>query len=318
MPHSHHSHSGQFCKHASGRLEDVILEAIRQGFEVYGLTEHVPRYRKEDLYPEERGLSLDILMQQFQNFLCEAHRLKTLYASDITILVGLETEVITSADLDNLQQLLEKHGDRIEYLVGSVHHVNSIPIDFDQQTFEKSLNSLPCTGTSTDSELLRMDTFLSTYLDAQYELLSRFHPEIIGHFDLCRLYRPDLIFRDFPLAWKKLERNVQFAIGYGALFEVNAAAFRKGWQSAYPAADVMALIMKHRGRVALSDDSHGPHAVGLNYDRLAEYLRRVGLGELWFLKHSAKPNAVGRHVYSIRVDGNWWDHPFWHSRSFST
>jgi histidinol-phosphatase (PHP family) len=53
MPHSHHSHSGQFCKHASGLLEDVVLEAVRQGFEVYGLTEHVPRYRDEDLYPEE-------------------------------------------------------------------------------------------------------------------------------------------------------------------------------------------------------------------------------------------------------------------------
>lgn len=53
MPHSHHSHSGQFCRHATGRLEDVVLEAIRKGFEVYGLTEHVPRYREEDLYPEE-------------------------------------------------------------------------------------------------------------------------------------------------------------------------------------------------------------------------------------------------------------------------
>lgn len=53
MPYSHHSHSGQFCKHASGLLEDVVLEAIRQGFHVYGLTEHVPRHRKEDYYPEE-------------------------------------------------------------------------------------------------------------------------------------------------------------------------------------------------------------------------------------------------------------------------
>lgn len=51
--HSHHSHSGQFCKHAVGILEDVVKEAIRKGFRVYGLTEHVPRYRAEDLYPEE-------------------------------------------------------------------------------------------------------------------------------------------------------------------------------------------------------------------------------------------------------------------------
>jgi histidinol-phosphatase (PHP family) len=53
MPYSHHSHSGQFCKHAVGTLEDVVKEALHQGFEIYGLTEHVPRYRTKDLYPEE-------------------------------------------------------------------------------------------------------------------------------------------------------------------------------------------------------------------------------------------------------------------------
>ena len=58
MPYSHHSHSGQFCKHAKGTLEEVVQEAIRQGFEIYGLTEHVPRYRTQDLYPEEVRVDL--------------------------------------------------------------------------------------------------------------------------------------------------------------------------------------------------------------------------------------------------------------------
>jgi histidinol-phosphatase (PHP family) len=53
MPYSHHSHSGQFCRHAKDNLEAIIQEAIRKGFEVYGLSEHAPRYRSEDLYPEE-------------------------------------------------------------------------------------------------------------------------------------------------------------------------------------------------------------------------------------------------------------------------
>ena len=53
MPFSHHSHSGQFCKHAKGTLEEVVQEAIRKGFKVFALTEHVPRYRVKDLYPEE-------------------------------------------------------------------------------------------------------------------------------------------------------------------------------------------------------------------------------------------------------------------------
>lgn len=59
MPFSHHSHSGQFCLHAKGTLEQVVLEAIRQGFEVYGLTEHAPRYEQAHLYPEEVSASSD-------------------------------------------------------------------------------------------------------------------------------------------------------------------------------------------------------------------------------------------------------------------
>lgn len=54
---SHHSHSGQFCRHAKGTLEEVVQKAIRQGFSTFGLSEHVPRYDKEHFYPEEVRLA---------------------------------------------------------------------------------------------------------------------------------------------------------------------------------------------------------------------------------------------------------------------
>lgn len=53
MPHSHHSHSGQFCRHAKDSLADVVAEAERKGFTTFGLSEHCPRYREVDLFPEE-------------------------------------------------------------------------------------------------------------------------------------------------------------------------------------------------------------------------------------------------------------------------
>jgi hypothetical protein len=43
----------EFCSHALDSLEDVILEAIRQGFDTFGMTEHMPRDNPVDLYPEE-------------------------------------------------------------------------------------------------------------------------------------------------------------------------------------------------------------------------------------------------------------------------
>ena len=46
-------HSGQFCLHATGSLEEVVKSAIQKKFKILGLSEHVPRSRFEDLYPEE-------------------------------------------------------------------------------------------------------------------------------------------------------------------------------------------------------------------------------------------------------------------------
>ena len=278
-------------------------------------------------------MPLESLASQFDGFLNEAHRLKAKYAGRLNLLVGLETEYITSSDLDKLSEFLEAAGDRIEYIVGSVHHVNSVPIDFDRDTFERSLNSF---SSSCNTDQRRMEAFLGSYFDAQYELMRRFRPDIIGHFDLCRLYNPSLKFSNYPAVQEKIQRNVQLAVSYGALFELNAAAFRKGWDAAYPGEDVVEvsllrvstiaksrsdgttstqIIRKMGGRFALSDDSHGPHAVGLNYSRLLDYGRKTGITEIWVLYPSESRNAGGRKVTSLRLEGAWWEHPFWERES---
>ena len=182
-------------------------------------------------------MQVDTLSKQFDDFIVEAHRLKQLYAPQITLLVGLETDYITTTDLDGLETLLQRHGDRIEYIVGSIHHVNGIPIDFDLPTYQRALESFDI-GKGGD----RREFFLLAYFDAQYELIRRFKPEIIAHFDLCRLYNPDLRFADFPVVQKLIERNIRFAVDYGALFEINAAAFRKEWPTPYPAEDVVEVL----------------------------------------------------------------------------
>ena len=77
------------------------------------------------------------------------------------------------------------------------------------------------------------------------------------------------------------------------------------------------MIQRHNGRFTLSDDSHGPHAVGLNYHRLPEYLQTVAISELWFLQRSNTPNVAGRTVQAAaaKVSGEWLEHEFWRARS---
>ncbi|TRM68318.1 Polymerase/histidinol phosphatase-like protein [Schizophyllum amplum] len=313
MPFSHHSHSGQFCKHASGTLEDVVKEAIRQKFQLFCLTEHVPRYRVQDLYPEEQGISLDELYAQFKAFLKEAHHLKALYASQITLLVGLETEFITAVDLTKVEQLLNEHPREIEFIVGSVHHVNAIPIDFDKPTFEKAFLSCSFSSSSDAVTTSSPSYFLESYLDTQWELMRTLKPEVIGHFDLCRLYTPDLKLDEHIGIWGRVQRNILYAIDYGALFEINAAAFRKGWNTAYPGPEVLQFILANKGRITLSDDSHGPHAVGLNYGKMKSYLEANGVKDVWRLRESGECNEAGRFVDAVLVEDVFKD-PFWTDR----
>lgn len=181
-------------------------------------------------------MTLQDLEAQFLAFLDEAHRLKVKYAPQIPILVGLETEFVTDLDLSHLETILALQKDRIDYVVGSVHHVNEIPIDFDEPTFQKALISF-----ERETDQQAQESLLCQYFEAQMELLRRIKPDIIGHIDLCRLYTPDIQLSAFPKVWELLERNIIYAVEYGALFEINAAAFRKNWDTAYPGPDVLGV-----------------------------------------------------------------------------
>ena len=179
---------------------------------------------------------MEYLAHQFSRYIDEAHRLKVKYSEQITLLVGAETEYISEVDLDHLSSILDAYGPKIEYLVGSVHHANEIPIDFDRETFDRALSSFASCSEFDSEELL-----IAHYFDRQYELLRRFRPAVVGHMDLFRLYRPSLQLNDYPSLMPKLVRNVEYACSYGALFELNAAAFRKGWHTAYPGKDIITV-----------------------------------------------------------------------------
>lgn len=74
------------------------------------------------------------------------------------------------------------------------------------------------------------------------------------------------------------------------------------------------VIKTYNGRFTLSDDSHGPQAVGLNYARMREYLRKVQINEIWVLQSSTNANKGGRLSHAKKVPGDWWEHPFWTSK----
>lgn len=66
------------------------------------------------------------------------------------------------------------------------------------------------------------------------------------------------------------------------------------------------LIISKNGRLCLSDDSHGPQAVGLNYHRLKDYLKSNGVETIWYLQEG--PDLS---VSPTQYQGKWWEDEFW-------
>ncbi|KAI9785324.1 MAG: histidinolphosphatase [Geoglossum umbratile] len=298
MPFSHHSHSGQFCLHAQNTLEEMVQTAISRKLRVFALTEHMPRDRHCDLYPEEvRNYQIEAnqspadLYKIFAAYYKEAMRLKHAYASEITILVGFESDYIRPSSTGVIEDLLGQY--HWDMFVGSVHHVRTIPIDFDRPLYEKARRA----AGGTDELLFQ------AYFDEQFDMLRALKPPVVGHFDLIRLKSddPECSFQQWDGVWERILRNLTFIQSYGGLMELNSAGLRKGLSEPYPNAEISKAFLEKNGRFTLSDDSHSVDHVMLNYDRVFQFVREIGIATLHFLERG-KASSDSRFP-SVSISG---------------
>eukprot|EP01134_Creolimax_fragrantissima_P003053 CFRG3053T1 len=294
MPFSFHSHSGDFCNHAEGTLEGMVEAAINKGFVSFGLSEHMPRSSAKYLYPEEIACQItpEKLSLTFEKYVQAARTIQEKEKDKIQILVGLESEYTCRSDLDAVLKLRSLHN--LDYVMGSVHHVEGIPIDYDDETYKSAEKLLG----GTENVFLR-------YLDLQQEMITVLKPEIIGHFDVIRLLRPNEPLT--PAIWDAIRRNVRLGISYGALFEVNASGLRKGLIGAYPLPDILDYIVAEGGKLTVCDDSHQASHVGTHYKELRDYLIEHNVCKIYYLHRDKESKKIS----VLQFQDDWPSHPSW-------
>jgi len=248
------------------------------------MTEHMPRDLDEDLYPEEasHGYSCARLFEIFDAYYREAVRLREKYSSQIHLLIGFEIDWIRPSSQHLIEGLMSKY--QFDLFVGSVHHVYTIPIDYDGIMYAKARER---SGAKDTDEQLFCD-----YFDTQYEMLKALKPPIIGHFDLIRLKSDDSerSFKTWDSVWKKILRNLDFTAGYGGMIELNSAAVRKGMKEPYPKGEICEVFLEKGGRFVMSDDSHGVDQIAWGYHRVLDFVDSFGVTSLSYLEkgHGAK------------------------------
>jgi histidinol-phosphatase (PHP family) len=271
----HGGHSGQFCRHAKGELERVVERAIEAGFTHYGLSEHCPRYRTEDLFPGEEDLGPDGLVRTFEAYAAYARALRERVAGRIDLLVGFETERLPPGDwLARMRGLRERF--EPDYIVGSVHDVDGRCIDFKP---EDTLEAAEAVG---GREELQM-----RYFDAVADLVSQLKPEVVGHIDLIRKFdgqHPSFS----PRVHKHITRALEAVKAVDGLLEINVATHRRGLGPVYPLPEILAEARRIGIDITLGDDSHGAHDVGVGLDAGLVAIEAAGYREVCYL---AKPGA---------------------------
>lgn len=262
----HGGHSGQFCDHGRDALAEIVAAYHGAGFECVGLTEHMPPPSDAWLYPDEfeLGRTAAWMQERFARYVAEARRLQREYRGKMAILVGMETEWYPGCG-QWVGRLRELHA--LEYVVGSVHHVDGFCFDFSREAYE-----------GIAAALGGLAPMYAAYFDAQMAMLQEIGPEVVGHFDLIRMYDPDYVKTlARPEIWSRVRRNLECVRDCGAVLDFNARALLKGQPEPYVSAPVLDAAASMGIAAAYGDDAHGVADVGYEIGRLEEMLASRGM-----------------------------------------
>ena len=272
----HGGHSGQFCRHAKDDLAAVVERAIDAGFTHYGLSEHCPRYRAQDLFGEEVTQQVDpaTLLLDFEAYTREALRLRDHYADRVELIVGFETERLPPESWATRMAEVRASA-AFEYIVGSVHDVDGVYVDY---SAEQTL--------ALAERLGGVEALQLRYFDALTDLVETLRPEVVGHVDLVRKFDgPNAGFSPKVLA--RVERTLEAVKACGGVLDVNCGAHRRGLSPVYPLPEILQRARVMEIGVTLGDDSHGADSVGVGLDACMAAIANAGYGEVCYLTRDA-------------------------------
>ena len=80
---NYHTHC-DLCKHAEGNVEDYVKQAVKDGFDVLGMSDHVP-------YPDyDYGYRMEFA--EIWDYICDVRDAQKKYGGRLRILLGFESE----------------------------------------------------------------------------------------------------------------------------------------------------------------------------------------------------------------------------------
>jgi histidinol-phosphatase (PHP family) len=266
----HGGHSGEFCGHAEDTLAEIVAAYVAGNYTWVGITEHMPPVSDAYRYAEETAAGLDAaqLTERFNRYVNTIRDLQRIHADDLTLFAAMEIETYPGS-IELAKTLIAKYD--LDYVVGSIHHVDGIPIDCSQAEYAHA--AAVAGGVSA---------LYRRYFDEQYEMLTTLTPAAVGHFDVIRVFDDDYPKRiQKPEIWKRVVRNLEYIRDRDLIVDINLRALFKGAVEPYPCRPILDRIAEMGIKVAPGDDSHGVASVGACWEQGMEILKAAGVPLVW-------------------------------------
>jgi histidinol-phosphatase (PHP family) len=239
----------------AANAENYRTVATERGIGELGVAEHVYRFTAAlDVWdhPFWRPWARDDL-DDYCSFVREATDLR----------LGIEADFIPGRE-DRMANLLD--GRDWDYVVGSVHFVDDMAVDLDDEW------DIWRRGDSPERVWKRYFEWVAEAArSGLYDIMA--HPDLVKVHGSARP-RPEGDPRRY------YEPLVEAFLDAGVAVEVSTAGLRKPAGELYPARAMLEMVVEAGLPVALSSDAHVPDQLGFRYEEAVAELEAVGITEL--------------------------------------
>lgn len=260
-PFDFHTHS-VFCD-GKNTLEEMTLAAIGKGFSSLGYSGH-----------SYTSFDLDYCIKDEAAYIDECRRLQKKYSDKICILCGIERDLFADNTYNDL-----------DYVIGSVHYVKVGEKYIDVDLFDGQLEAV--------EKYFAGDylSFAESYFENVAKLPKVHKTDIIGHFDLIKIFNGDgsLFDENSERYIKAGKKALDELLKADVLFEINTGAVFRGRRSdPYPSKTFLKYIAEHGGKVTLNGDSHEVNALGFNLEKSVELAKECGFKSIYTITKDGK------------------------------
>jgi histidinol-phosphatase (PHP family) len=267
---NHHTHT--HYSDGSSHPQEYVDQAISQGFDILGFTEHSP-------LPFDNSFSFR--KEKKEEYIALMNSLKQQYASQIAIYSGMEVDFVPGVS-ESFAKLKAEY--KLDYIIGSVHLVQ--PENNDELWFTDGSHAEIYDKGLKDLFGGDIRKAVTTYYHQLNRMVETQHIDIIGHFDKIKMHNQDRYFKeDEPWYLALVSETLDLLQDRDIIVEVNTRGiYKQRSLTTYPGLDILKQIKKLRIPVMVNSDAHKPHELDLAFEHGYSLLMEAGIEEVVYFK----------------------------------